>query len=291
VRSTARSRLVALGLGVALAIWFGLGALTAFVVTRPAPGRVPALERIENRAVESLELRARDGVRTVAWFVDGGRDQCAILLSGIHSSRRAALPRASFWLNRGWSVLMPDLRGTGESDVRPISFGWNERLDVAAWVAYLRERGLHTIALHGHSLGAAAAVYAVADGTQVELLVLDACYDDVRNALSRRLPFVPWPDFSFLPVRLFTQMRVDASLDPMRPVECLRRIHTPTFMALGALDHVVGGAAVESMLAASAAKHKQLHWVAHARHEELWLRDPADLGRALGEFMQGAGLP
>jgi len=285
-----RLRWAALGIALALAAWFGLGAWTAFVATRPSPRPVPARQRIDGRTAVALEAHAADEVRSVAWFVDARSDRCAILLSGIHGDRRASLPRAGFWLARGWSVLLPDLRGTGESDPRPISFGWNERLDVAAWVKLLRERGVRTIAIHGQSLGAAAAVYAVDGGSAVELLVLDACYDDVNSALEHRLSFVPWPAFSLFPVRLFAELRIGASPSQLRPVECLKRIHTPTFLAVGADDAAVGGSAASAMLEACAAAHKHLHRVEAARHEELWVRDPTDLARALGEFIDATGI-
>ena len=278
-------RRIAIAVGSALAIWAGLGALTAYVSMQPAPQAIAKRARIGDRPVLDVEVRATDGVRTVAWFVDGGGDRCAVLLSGIHGSRLASLPRASFWLERGWSVLLPDLRGTGESDPRPISFGWNERLDVEVWVRLLRERRVRTIALHGQSLGAAAAVYAAAEGTGVELLVLDACYDTAKAALERRLPYVPWPSLAFLPVRFFIGLRVGASPKLMSPVECLTRIRVPTFLAVGSEDQEVGRTAPEEMLRACAAQKKTLHWVEGARHEELWLRDPAGLAHALGAFI------
>jgi len=285
-----RVRRAALVVVLVLTTWTAVGAGTAYLATRPAPGHVPAREMIGGRAVLELSVSAADGVHSFAWFVDAGGDRCAVLLSGIHGDRRASLPRADFWLSRGWSVLLPDLRGTGESDAQPISFGWNERLDVEAWVEYLRERGLKKIALHGQSLGAAAAVYAAADGAQVELLVLDACYDNLRNALSRRLPWIPLPRVLFFPVRVFTQLRLGVSPELMQPVKCLARIRAPVFLASGSDDQKVGREAATALFEACAAERKILHWVAGAGHEELWLRDPAGLADALGRFITAAGL-
>lgn len=286
---TARKR-IALALAIAFTLWIGVGALTAFVSTQAAPSPVPARSELEGHPVTRFELSASDGVRTAAWFADAGTSRCAVLLSGIHGNRTASLPRARFWLARGWSVLLPDLRGTGESDPEPISFGWNERLDVAAWVGWLRGRGTRTIALHGQSLGAAAAVYAAANGTQVELLVLDACYDTAKAALERRLAWVPLPSISFLPVRVFTQLRIGISPAFLCPVDFLARVEIPTFFAVGSEDPTLGREAPRAMLAASAATHKRLFEVAGAKHEELWLRDPAGLTEALGAFVAAAGI-
>ena len=283
-----RIRRLAAVLGIAVGLWFGLGALTVFVATRPSEHWIPPRDHLGEKTVVEVEVRSIDEVRSSAWFIDAGRERCVILLSGIHGSRLASLPRAEFWLDRGWSMLLPDLRGTGESDSRSISFGWNERLDVEAWILWLRARGVKTIALHGQSLGAAAAVYAAADGSTIELLVLDACYDDVEHALERRLPFVPWPALTLFPVRLFAELRIGASANELRPVECLKRIRTPLFMAVGTDDREVGRSAPAEMLAASASEHKQLHWVEGARHEELWLRKSPALPRALAAFIESA---
>ena len=127
-----------------------------------------------------------------------------------------------------------------------------------------------------------------ADGSTVELLVLDACYDDVEHALERRLPFVPWPALALFPVRLFAELRIGASANELRPVECLKRIRTPLFMAVGTDDREVGRSAPAEMLAASASEHKQLHWVEGARHEDLWLRKSPALPRALAAFIESA---
>jgi alpha-beta hydrolase superfamily lysophospholipase len=200
------------------------------------------------------------------------------------------LPRAAFWLSQGWSVLLVDLRGTGESDPRAISFGWNERLDVDAWVTRMRERGVRTIALHGQSLGAAAAVYAVADGAEVQLLVLDACYDDVQRALDRRLPFVPFPRLAFFPVRLLVELRTGIAAEQLRPIDKLSAIRAPTFFAVGTDDQKVGREAATDLFEASPAAHKQLFWVEAARHEELWARHADQLSPALTAFLNAAGL-
>lgn len=45
------------------------------------------------------------------------------------------------------------------------------RLDVAAWTAFVKERGYDRVALLGHSLGAVKSLYAVAHGTLAEFVV------------------------------------------------------------------------------------------------------------------------
>ena len=54
--------------------------------------------------------------------------------------------RAEWYLARGWSTLLVDLRATGESEGAHVSMGWHEATDLRAWhaeggtVAYTDDR-------------------------------------------------------------------------------------------------------------------------------------------------------
>ena len=46
--------------------------------------------------------------------------------------------RAEFLRQAGYSTLLIDFQGTGESEGKAITFGWRERFDVLAAVNYLK---------------------------------------------------------------------------------------------------------------------------------------------------------
>ena len=85
----------------------------------------------------------------------------------------------------------PELRGTGASGAARASFGWHEAKDLAACRAFLEDQGFAEVGVHGCSLGAAAALYALRDVPPPAFLVLEAPYRDIESALHNRLPWLP----------------------------------------------------------------------------------------------------
>ena len=81
-----------------------------------------------------------------------------------------------------------DLRGHGESGGQYTTFGWDERLDVEAAIAYARERWpRQPLEAWGQSLGAAALAFAADSARTLDAVVLEGCYADVEVAWRTRV--------------------------------------------------------------------------------------------------------
>ena len=106
-----------------------------------------------------------------------------VLFHGIGCERyRATLPKIAAW---GFVGVSFDFRCHGTSDGDVTTFGWNERLDVAAIVSAVRSRwpGLK-IALWGISLGGAALCYAAEIARDADAVVLESVYRDIDRRSS-----------------------------------------------------------------------------------------------------------
>ena len=73
-----------------------------------------------------------------------------VLMHPVRGDRRTMLPRARMLARAGYSVLLFDFRGHGESDDGKMSGGHSERGDLQGAIDYVKERG---IGLLGFSLG------------------------------------------------------------------------------------------------------------------------------------------
>ncbi len=109
-------------------------------------------------AVTRVALTTDDGVALSALHWDAGvRDVGCVVAHGFTGSARkphvAAICRSL--RERGFGVLAPDLRGHGRSSGR-CTAGDDERHDVAAAVAWLREHGYGHVAVLGWSMGGSA---------------------------------------------------------------------------------------------------------------------------------------
>jgi pimeloyl-ACP methyl ester carboxylesterase len=163
-----------------------------------------------------------------------------LLLHGINSSR-ASFTRHALWLNRlGYAVLAIDFRGHGESEAVPRTFGLYESRDAASGLSYLRAAHPdRRVGLIGTSLGGAAALLGDSGPLQVQAMVLQAVYPDLRVAIRNRIariagrpiallgePFLSyqsWPRYGVPPSRI-------------APIEGLRRFRGPVLIIGGTAD-------------------------------------------------------
>lgn len=121
----------------------------------------PVKKWTEEIGKEDVWITARDGCRLHAFFIaaEADSDKLAIIHHG-YTSRALALDtiyHAKYFHDKGFDVLVPDLRAHGQSDGDYAGFGVLDRFDTARWVQYARDRfgDNKKIVLHGTSMGAA----------------------------------------------------------------------------------------------------------------------------------------
>jgi pimeloyl-ACP methyl ester carboxylesterase len=131
-------------------LWVALSMLGAVMTTT---GKAAIIDRteIEGFAIEEVHLRTLDGVHVAAWYLPVESDTAVVLLPGIGGNREHMRSRAAFYARNGVASIMPDFRGTGESDPSVVSIGWHERYDVEAAYRYLLARGYERVGAHGIS--------------------------------------------------------------------------------------------------------------------------------------------
>lgn len=191
-----RRMIARIGLGAAglMAIVFlGVGAVAANLLTLPQrvfdsslnPGRY-GLE------YEDIRFPARgDELRIAAWYVPSEEKQRAVILvHGRDNSRSNGFvdqfaSLANVLHESGYSVLLIDLRGHGESDDARYTFGVKERQDVLGAVDWLQARGYPPgkIGVLGYSLGAASVIGAAAEEKDIGAIWIDSAFADVNPVI------------------------------------------------------------------------------------------------------------
>jgi uncharacterized protein len=204
-RRSRSSAWLVLTLPVAAVALYALVCVIAFaVMTRPErhfdphnnPGRFGLTYR-------NVRFPSRGGdVWLAGWLIyNPGADRALILVHGKDGSRSNELdgrfPKLAADLERhGFTVLMIDLRGHGQSDAARFSFGPDEGRDVEGAADYLEAHGFRAgnIGVLGVSLGAAAGIYATAADPDIGALVEDSSYAAFDPILRRN-----WSGASHLP--------------------------------------------------------------------------------------------
>ena len=142
---------------------------------------------------EDVTFPAReDGLKIAAWYIPADESQPAdksaaiVMVHGWNASRTNGfnehfLDLAQALHQAGFSVLMIDLRGHGQSADSRFTFGRYERWDVLAAVDYLLSRGHQPgrIGLLGTSMGAASVIGAAAEDQAVGAVATDSLFAEI----------------------------------------------------------------------------------------------------------------
>ena len=114
-------------------------------------------------AYEEVEFSPRDWpeLRLRGWWLPAAEQRASVIrVHGIDSNRSSMLGFVAALVRSGYSVLVFDLRGHGESDSARMGAGLDERDDVLGSIDFVRRREAadDPIFLHGNSYGAAIAL-------------------------------------------------------------------------------------------------------------------------------------
>lgn len=289
--------------------------------TTPAEAALgPALDALGG---EVVRLRARDGLRLAGrWLpAEPGDDpaswrqdphEAILLLHGYTGSIAPDLVEYAPYLRRTAGVLGLDFRGHGGSQPGPTTFGLLETEDIAGALAWLGERGVTRVALHGTSMGGIAAIAAVAvlgDGAlpgadldpaaprhveppprpRIAAVVADSVAPELEIPIASR---VPGPAKRFTAARLFDGAARALGGDP-RATEPARVIGllepVPVLLIHGEADTTVP-IADGRRLAALAGPSAQ-HWVVPgAGHSDAHATAGQDYERRTTDFLRMAFL-
>src|SRR5215211_3403336 len=153
---------------------------------------------------EEVSFRSTDGVRLAAWFAPAPASRAAIIvLHGHGGNRHTSLVYASL-LYPDFSLLLPDLRGHGESEGRHTSVGYLERLDLIGAARYLASRGFERIGVLGISMGGATAILAAAESPEIHAVVADSAFAALRHAVREGARIRGYPGLITRPLAYLT---------------------------------------------------------------------------------------
>lgn len=280
-----RMRRFVVAFGLSTVIYLVLCLVVACALTWPRNRDFEDRKEIGGHPVEPISLASLDGVPISAWLIPGGNAQGVVLASGIGSDRLALVRRGEFYAARGFTVILPDLRGTGKSARATVTIGWEERKDIMACVNHLRARGVQRVGVDGISLGASAIAYSFNDAPKYDFVVLESCYDTLDHAWRNRLALFHVPHAITWPIRWFSEARIGQPTEKMAPVRYLDRCTAPTLVVAGDDEFELKLEETQSIFAALGATDKQLHVFKGGHHEDFLRRYEDEFKTTLGSFL------
>ncbi|MGC4073551.1 MAG: alpha/beta hydrolase [Nibricoccus sp.] len=257
-------------LGLSTFVW--LSALQARQLTSAMRRPVPSLAESALSGVETVTFSSTDGLLLSGWWMPSpGSDTTVILLHGHGSNRRQMIGRAKLLRDHGYSVLLYDARGHGESAGELVSFGLHEANDLLGALDFARSKGSRNFGLIGASQGGATIVLSGSRLRNVKWAVIESVYSDLRTAVDRRCRY-----HAHLPGWLlgclmipFAEDRVGMSIDQISPRAKISEISFPVFVLSGDRDRHTMTTDTQSLFDA-AKPPKELWFVEGAGHVDLY---------------------
>jgi pimeloyl-ACP methyl ester carboxylesterase len=275
--------------GLAVVLYAIVCGYMALLLTRPTRTpfiHFPAQFGLES---ESVEFTSRgDGIALRGWLLPaaGGPSQRrpVIMVHGKGTDRQAGpgdgnLAIAAPLVRAGYTVLVFDLRGSGESGGERFTLGAQEVRDVEGALDYLRQRGLASdgVSLVGFSMGGATALLTALDEPAVRAVAEDSAYADLGDLIEVEVPKASGLPRFFTPgMALAARALIGVDLYAIRPVDGMPRLAAagvPVLFVHGEADTYVPLVNARR-LAASYGPRAETMFVPGAGHVESHLKSP-----------------
>jgi uncharacterized protein len=237
----------------------------------------PANHRVSMPAGFSAPSVSIPGVghSIAGWWVDKGEGTPVILLlHAVRADRSAMVSRAQLLMKHGFSVLLIDLQGHGETPGEAITLGYRESADVVAAREWIKRTAPgRKIGVVGCSLGGASVLLAP-QPSGFDAVVLEAVYPRISRAVENRirirLGFLAPVLTPLLLMQLEPRLHIAAS--DLEPIRSMGRLGAPVLITAGSKDeHTTLEESRELFDAAS--QPKSLWVVVGARHQDLLAYD------------------
>lgn len=273
------------------AVYTAVSIYIASTLTLPGESPVTFDKFKIGKNVSDVSFDATDKLKLKGWLFNGTNGKVIMFVHGAGNQNRAnevyGTPEiASYFLNKGYSILLFDLRGTGKSQFSRISFGEYESRDIAGAFQFLQTKGFSTqnVGIISDSLGAIAIIMAGKNLKNAGAIVLDSPATEVKSVVSNimvnehNVPRFLHPGIYFTAKFLY---KID--VDSVRPIDFIANIsNTPLLFLHGENDTLIPPVNTEILL--SHVNKGQRVVFPGAKHVETFKTDPKLYKEAVGNF-------
>ena len=171
-------------------------------------------------------------------------DKWAIVVHGYICEGKLVSSKAKHFYEMGYNVLVPDLRGHGNSQGDYIGMGWDDRLDIIDWIDYIVENNPNAeIALHGTSMGSATVLMVSGEKLpeNVKAIIADCGYTSAWDEFSHQLKSLfNLPSFPIMNLsNMVTMVRAGYSLKEASAINQVKKATVPILYIHGDKDDLV----------------------------------------------------
>lgn len=239
--------------------------------------------------ITDVAFASSDGIALSGWWQDGDPEMpTVIFVHGLNRSRQELLERAALAHERGFSILLFDLRNHGNSGNGMTTLGVHETRDVCAASEFVRQRRPGPQVLWGVSLGASTALLATGRCSGFAAVVSDSAFLSLRQTIAHhftllfRLPSFPVANL----IVALTGWRAGIDPDEGNVEDAVRKAGPlPVLFVAGGADRRMPPDVAERLAAASTSPLSKVYVVPGAGHGEAFQHDRSGYISAVFGFL------
>lgn len=278
-------------LAVLLVVYGGASWYMASQVTIAERNPLEALPDSLGLVSEDVDFTPRGNVHDITlrgWLISVPESLgTVIIVHGVDSNRAdpevGYLEIAGDLAERGFSSLLFDLRGHGESDGDQVSGGFFEQEDFLGAFDFLVERGIPTeqIGGLGVSLGGAVALLAAAKEPRLQALVADSTFADLSDLVvaeaKNRTSLPEWLVPGLVPgMNQAANLVYGIDIKKIAPVVAVEKLPYPILLIHGSADDRIEPSHASRLAEASRSTDTVLFVVPGAEHARTYKSSPKE---------------
>lgn len=234
-------------------------------------------EWLDNNALEET-MESEDGLLLHSYRMNVAEsNDYVILVHGYRSEGAALTSVARKMVENGYNVLLPDLRGHGQSEGDYIGLGWDDRNDIIQWINRLIvENPSNRIFLYGVSMGGATVMNVSGESLppQVKAIVEDCGYTNVWDIIQDNLEMSELESEIALNFsNIITKIKAGYFISDSKPIEQVAKSDLPILFIHGTDDEVVPFFMLDELYKAKQGE-KEILVVEGAKHTEAVTQEP-----------------
>lgn len=232
-RKTNKMRYIVTSITVVLLLAFAslvvISAYSGWQLLHPKKKQIEAFSSNTVPEYTNVSFTGTDrSIKLYGWYFKAKTSDRTVILAHSYGSNRMqfgndTLNMVKNLLAKDYNVLAFDLRNSGKSGGKMSTLGCMEKDDISSAIKWSASHGSSRIILMGFSTGASASILAAAENKNVEAVIADSPYSDLKSYLNdnlnkwTHLPAFPFNKTILYSMELFSGIKADKA-NPLKAI-------------------------------------------------------------------------
>ena len=243
---------------------------------------------------ESVSWKSSENVTIRGWLIPAQSQPArgiVILAHGVDGSRLAMMKPANMLAKSGFSCLIFDFRGRGESGRTNCTIGFKEVDDLLGAVGFIKGRSelkQLPMGVLGHSMGGAVAIIAASREKRLSSVVSESPFASLDHAIANHFQStLGFAGFLFSPVvTKFGEILIGSRASDVAPIKCVKLLSPRPLMLIEDQDDRLCPPSETQALLDTAEEPKSRWIVPGAGHVQAVIVAPDEYEKRVTEFFK-----